>query len=107
MICDFCSAPNPCLSFDARTFIVEPFGTKDCAPRSEGAWAACAECGALVASHKWELLSVRAAIKFTEMYPEIPASVDELAEQFYGLYAGVLAGQLTGGISAQRGVAQA
>ena len=75
--------------------------------QSDGNWAACATCGELVAAKKWELLSVRVAIKFHEEYPEIPASVDELAEQFYGLYAGMLAGELTGGISAEKGMARA
>ena len=107
MLCDFCSAPDPVLAFDARDFILPEFGNDDVAPESVGGWCACAACGELVANRDWQALAERAATSLLVKYPDFPATCDELAEQFYGLYAGMLSGQLTGGISAQKGMASA
>ena len=107
MLCDFCSAPDPVLSFDAKNFVLTAFSGMGVTQQSDGNWAACATCGELVAAKKWELLSVRVALTFIAAHPEIPASVDELADELYGLYAGMLAGELTGGISAEKGMARA
>ena len=106
MLCDFCSSPNPVLRFGAQDFVTLKIAASNLTVTSEGDWAACPTCGELLAAHKIKLLAARSAVGFHAKYPQIPATVPELAQHFYEMYE-VLELQLTGEISASEGTASA
>lgn len=60
MKCDFCSAPDPTWKYPCEDFILE--GTHH---GSEGAWAACDDCAALIERNDRDGLALRSI----ESYP--------------------------------------
>lgn len=58
MICDFCSSPEPAWRYPAASFVVKGLGPH----ASDGDWAACDQCSALIEDADLRRLILRAAI---------------------------------------------
>ena len=72
-VCDFCSGGVPRWSYPTRDFVVEPLTTRLHAEGmpgagSEGNWAACDTCHALIERTDREGLTLRVASIFARQY---------------------------------------
>jgi hypothetical protein len=79
-ICDFCSDPNITRDFKTRTFTFSYFPIWG----SQGDWAACDTCAALVDAGKWDELLDRSMLGFyRELTPEELSVIRPLVGQLH------------------------
>ncbi len=75
-ICDFCSSPDITRAYFCIDF--EMLVAFNIHQLSEGAWAACDECGKLIDTEGWNLLAHRSVEKFVETFPFVLSPEEKL-----------------------------
>jgi len=90
MECDFCGEPDPsetvrAISFVSHTAVLVHGRGYIPLNVSEGDWAACPPCAALLRANKWDDLIERSASRFEDVYGNLPTGM--LRDYLRALYA--------------------
>lgn len=84
LVCDFCSSDNPQWDYPARDFVGEAHS--NFVSSSDGDWAACSECHALIEAGDRSNLALRSLGLLLCKAPELTDHADEIYQELLALH---------------------